>query len=119
MTTPLAYDDSGSGAAVVLIHGHPFNRTMWAPQIQPLVTAGFRIVAPDLRGYGDSAVTEGTVAMRELADDVSGLIAHLEIKRAAVIGLSMGGLVAMELVLANPARFWAIGLVATTAAPVS
>jgi mannose-6-phosphate isomerase-like protein (cupin superfamily) len=48
----LAFDDAGAGPVVVLIHGHPFDRSMWSPQHRPLVDAGFRVVAPDLRGYG-------------------------------------------------------------------
>jgi 3-oxoadipate enol-lactonase len=119
MAEPLAFDDHGAGAAVVLVHGHPFDRTMWWPQLTPLVDAGFRVVAPDLRGYGASPATAGTVAMSELAGDVAGLLERLGIETAAVVGLSMGGLVAMELVLAEPSRFWALGLVATTAQPVT
>ncbi len=57
--------------------------------------------------------------MRELADDVWDLLAGLGIDDAAVIGLSMGGLVAMELALAHPERVWALGLVATTVQPVA
>ena len=118
MTAPLAFDDRGAGPAVVLIHGHPFNRSMWALQHQAL-SGRFRVVCPDLRGYGESAATEGTVTMRELAADVEALLDELEIDAAAVVGLSMGGLVAMELAIANPGRWWALGLVATTAAPVT
>lgn len=92
---------------------------MWAPQLARIAEAGFRVVTPDLRGYGASAATPGTVAMGELARDVGDLLTRLDIDTAAVIGLSMGGLVVMELVLNDPARFSAMGLVATTAEPVS
>jgi 3-oxoadipate enol-lactonase len=119
MTRPLAYDDTAKGPAVLLIHGHPFNQRIWAPQLEPLATAGFRVVAPDLRGYGSSAATAGTVTMSELAADVAALLDRLGIDTTAVVGLSMGGLVAMELVLHDPKRFWAMGLVATTAEPVN
>ncbi|WP_307870589.1 alpha/beta fold hydrolase [Saccharopolyspora endophytica] len=43
---------------MVLIHGHPFNRTLWAPQTDALVAAGYRVITPDLRGYGDSTVRD-------------------------------------------------------------
>jgi 3-oxoadipate enol-lactonase len=65
----LAYDDAGSGDCVVLIHGHPFDRTMWQPQLAAL-RGDFRVVAPDLRGFGHSPVTEHLVTMRELAVDI-------------------------------------------------
>ena len=114
----LAYDETGAGPAVVLIHGHPFNRSMWAPQLAGLAST-YRVIAPDLRGYGGSPVTPGTVPMSQLAADVARLLDRLGVSRAAVIGLSMGGLVAMELAGADPARWWALGLVATTAEPVT
>jgi pimeloyl-ACP methyl ester carboxylesterase len=114
----LAYDEAGRGECVVLVHGHPFDRTLWAPQLAAL-RASFRVVAPDLRGFGGSPVTPGRVLMREYAADVEELLAALGVDRAAVVGLSMGGLVAMELATAAPQRYWALGLVATTAEPPS
>jgi 3-oxoadipate enol-lactonase len=114
----LAYDDVGAGPVVVLIHGHPFNRGMWAPQLGPL-SERFRVIAPDLRGYGDSPVTAGTVTMAQLAADVARLLDARQVGTAALVGLSMGGLVVMELAAAQPRRWWALGFVATTAQPVT
>jgi pimeloyl-ACP methyl ester carboxylesterase len=114
----LSYDDAGSGDCVVLIHGHPFDRTLWEPQLAAL-SDRFRVLVPDLRGFGKSPVTPGTVTMREHAADIEGLLDDLAIERAAIVGLSMGGLVTMELAVAQPARYWAIGLVATAAEPVT
>ena len=123
----LAYDDyddyddhhdAGSGDCVVLIHGHPFDRTLWDPQ-GPALRDSFRVLVPDLRGFGRSPVTPGRVTMRELAADIEELLDGLGIARAALVGLSMGGLVTMELAIARPERYWAIALVATTAEPPS
>jgi len=114
----LAYDDAGEGPVVVLIHGHPFNRSMWAPQLGAL-SRHFRVIAPDLRGYGDSTVTSGTVTMAQLAADVRHLLDSRGVETAALVGLSMGGLVLMELATAQPQRWWALGFVATTAQPVT
>ena len=111
-----AYDDAGRGDCVVLIHGHPFDRTLWEPQVAAL-RDGFRVLAPDLRGFGQSPVTPHLVTMREYAADIEQLLDDLKITRAAVIGLSMGGLVTMELAASRPERYWAIGLVATTIEP--
>jgi 3-oxoadipate enol-lactonase len=112
----LAFDDEGQGECVVLIHGHPFDRTLWAPQLAAL-RDDFRVIVPDLRGFGDSPVTAGSVTMREYAADLEDLLDDLGVARAAFIGLSMGGLVTMELAGARPERCWAIGLIATTAEP--
>jgi 3-oxoadipate enol-lactonase len=114
----LAYDDAGRGDCVVLVHGHPFDRTLWQPQIAAL-RDDFRVLAPDLRGFGRSPVTPHSVTMRDYAADVEALLDDLGIKRAAIIGLSMGGLVTMELAGSRPERCWAIGLIATTAEPVT
>jgi len=100
----------------VLIHGHPFDRSLWQPQLAALC-GDFRVVAPDLRGFGRSPVTQHLVTMRELAADIEELLETLGIERAAVVGLSMGGLVTMELAASQPDRYWAIGLVATTMQP--
>jgi pimeloyl-ACP methyl ester carboxylesterase len=117
-TVDLAYDEAGAGPAVLLVHGHPFNRSMWAPQLAALAVS-YRVIAPDLRGYGGSPVTPGTVPMSQLAADVTRLLDRLGVSRVAAIGLSMGGLITMELTGADPARWWALGLVATTAEPVT
>ena len=114
----LAYDDAGRGDCVVLIHGHPFDRTLWEPQLAAL-RDDFRVLAPDLRGFGQSPVTPHSVTMGEYAADIEGLLDGLGIMRAAVVGLSMGGLVTMELAASRPERWWAIGLVATTMQPTT
>ncbi len=104
---------------VLLLHGFPDRWQVWRHQIAALTAAGHRVLAPDLRGFGRSPVTPGRVLMREYAADIEDLLGTLGIARAAVVGLSMGGLVAMELAAASPERYWALGLVATTAEPPS
>jgi 3-oxoadipate enol-lactonase len=91
---------------------------LWDPQVAAL-SDRFRVVAPDLRGFGGSPVTPNSVTMGSFAADILELLGELKIPRAAVIGLSMGGLVAMELAVSHPERCWALGLVATTAEPVT
>ncbi len=114
----LVFDDIGAGPCVVLIHGHPFDRSLWQPQVGVVATR-FRVVAPDLRGFGASPVTPHLVTLREYAEDVEELLDGLGVERAAVVGLSMGGLVAMDLATTHPERWWALGLVTTTAQPVT
>ena len=114
----LAHDDRGSGPAIVFLHGHPFSRAMWARQVEAL-SDEFRVVAPDLPGYGASPPVAQIMSMRRFADAVLELLDALAIARATVVGLSMGGLVAMELGLAAPERVDGLVLAATTAAPAS
>jgi 3-oxoadipate enol-lactonase len=114
----LAHDEAGEGPALVFLHGHPFDRRMWAPQLRAL-SAEFRVLAPDLPGYGGSPPGGRKVTMGEFADAISRFIDALDVPRAVIVGLSMGGLVAMELGLRAPDRVDGIVLAATTAAPVT
>ena len=109
---------TGRGPALLLLHGWPEFWLTWEPVMTRLADR-FTLYAPDLRGFGASPVTPGQVTLREYAADIEELLAELGIARAAVAGLSMGGLVAMELAAASPRRCWALGLIATTAEPPS
>lgn len=93
----LAYTDEGSGPAVVLIHGFPLCRAMWQAQIPALVDAGYRVVAPDLRGFGESEAPTSGYSIDVFADDVAALMSYLGIGRAVVGGMSMGGYVLLNL----------------------
>jgi 3-oxoadipate enol-lactonase len=90
----MAYDDVGRGPAVVLLHGYPFNRSMWREQVDALKES-YRVITPDLRGHGETGVTGDPATMDEMAQDVAALLDKLEIKRVALCGLSMGGYVAL------------------------
>jgi pimeloyl-ACP methyl ester carboxylesterase len=97
----MVYDDLGTGDVIVLIHGQPFNRSMWRDQIQEF-SRTHRLVIPDLRGYGDSGITERIVLLDEIAMDVLHLLEELAIKSAVFVGLSMGGQIVFELYRLKP-----------------
>ncbi|KIH76164.1 Pimeloyl-ACP methyl ester carboxylesterase [Geoalkalibacter ferrihydriticus] len=100
----IAYTDEGSGPAVVLIHGFPLSRAMWQPQVAALSAAGFRVVAPDLRGFGDSEAPREGYSMDQFADDIVALMNHLGIGRAVVGGMSMGGYILLNLLKRHPRK---------------
>jgi len=109
----LAFDDDGPGPVVVLIHGFPLNRKMWKPQLTE-VGALYRVIAPDLRGAGETAVPEGVYTIDILADDVLETLDALELTEPVVLGgLSMGGYVALSLVARYPERFRGLMLMNT------
>jgi 3-oxoadipate enol-lactonase len=111
----IGYEEAGSGTPVVLLHGFPFNRTMWTDQIAAL-TARHRVIAPDLRGHGETSVSDSSATtMEEMAKDVSELMEKLDISRAAICGLSMGGYVALALYRMFPLRARALALIDTRA----
>ncbi|NGO80701.1 alpha/beta fold hydrolase [Streptomyces sp. YC504] len=89
------YDDEGNGPALVLVHGHPFDRSMWAPQVAEF-RRDFRVITADLRGYGASTVVPGKTTLDVFAADVRALVDHLGIGRFVLGGLSMGGQIVMD-----------------------
>jgi 3-oxoadipate enol-lactonase len=100
----LAYDEAGSGLPLLFIHGYPLNKDIWAPQVSGLADAA-HVLAPDLRGCGESEVTPAPYSMDLLADDCIALLDALSITRPAVVcGLSMGGYVTLSLARRYPRR---------------
>jgi pimeloyl-ACP methyl ester carboxylesterase len=162
----IAYEDAGEGDNVlVLVHGHPFNRTMWRPQMElfdrtrprrrprprlesepwsmggdlrdsvarhsatsesvqiededddeneyEAVATPWRVVVPDLRGYGESTVVPGKTTLDIFASDIAGLLDALGIQKVVIGGLSMGGQIVMEFCRLYPERVRGVLLAAT------
>jgi 3-oxoadipate enol-lactonase len=103
----LAYVDQGSGLPLVLIHGFPLNKSIWSSQIDILGQFCY-VVAPDLRGSGESPTPPGEYSMFTLADDIRNLLDTLQIHKAVLCGLSMGGYVAFSFFRAWPTRVKAL-----------
>ena len=114
----VAYDDTGgaSGDVVLFLHGFPHSRAFWAPQLAglPALAPGWRLIAPDLRGFGESDVV-GPWHVDHWADDVVALLDHLDVERAVVVGLSMGGYVALAFWQFHAPRLRALVLADTRA----
>jgi len=109
----ISYDDCGKGPAVLLVHGFPLNRQMWQAQVAPIAQAGYRVIAPDLRGFGASDAPPGDYSMDVFADDLVALLDALDIQRAAVCGMSMGGYILLDLLERYPGQVSAAGFIAT------
>src|SRR6476469_3888934 len=100
----LHYVEAGEGPMVVLLHGFPEFWYGWRLQIAPLVAAGFRVVAPDTRGYNLSSKPTGiaSYAADQMADDIHGLIHQLGAESAHVVGHDWGGTIAWTLAMNHP-----------------
>lgn len=91
----LAIEHEGHGEAVVFLHGIGGNRRNWATQL-PVFAGHFHAIACDARGYGDSDDYEGPLTFEDYASDVCRILDHLGHRKAHVVGLSMGGRIAMD-----------------------
>lgn len=99
----LFYEETGSGQPLILIHGFPLSGGIWRGQLSGLAEK-FRVVAPDLRGFGRSTPADLPCSMDIYADDTIMLMDHLGIESAAVCGMSMGGYVLLNLLERYPER---------------
>lgn len=88
--------DEGDGLPILFVHGFPLDHQMWREQLAGL-SNDFRLIAPDLRGFGQTTVTEGSVTMETHADDLAALLDALSVDEKIVLcGLSMGSYVAWQ-----------------------
>ena len=108
--TPAAATPAASPTPLVFIHGHPFNRSMWAEQVAHFKN-NYRLILPDLRGYGESGITTPRVLLDEMALDIIHLLDELKIEKAVFVGLSMGGQIVLDLWRLVPHRFKAMVIV--------
>ena len=119
----LSYLEAGAGDPLLLIHAFPLSAEMWEPQLRD-VPSGWRVIAPDLSGFGESgpvgADRQGLPpSMDDYADDIAALLQHLQVDRAVVGGLSMGGYVAFALLRRAPHRVRGLVLADTRPGPDS
>ena len=115
MTVQLYARDVGSGTPLVLLHAFPLSSAMWLAQREGLA-GRFRVITPDLRGFGGSVLGDDEPSVDAMADDVARLCRGLGVRRAVVGGLSMGGYVAMALCRRHPDLVLGLVLAATRAA---
>jgi 3-oxoadipate enol-lactonase len=98
----VSYVDAGNGPPVLLIHAFPLNNTMWASQIAAL-SGKFRVIAPDIRGFGESQPASSWT-LEQMADNLNECLDKLGVKDSAVVGVSMGGYIALAFWSKYPKR---------------
>lgn len=112
----LFHQVEGEGEPLLLLAGFACDHTHWAMVKSALVNR-YRVILPDNRGVGRSDAPDNQYSMRQMVDDIAGLLDYLEVEQTHVAGHSMGGQIAQEFVLANPARVRRLMLTSTWAAP--
>ncbi len=108
----LAYAQHGTGVPVVLIHGFPLEHSIWDETIGPLAET-CRLIVPDLRGFGGSSAPDSSYSLEDMAADLAGLLDHLGLEKATLVGHSMGGYIALAFARRYPERVSGLALVAS------
>lgn len=106
----LDYQETGDGSTpIIFLHGFPFNQTMWTPQWEPLKRE-FKLITYDHRGHGQSEAGDGQYPLEFFVDDLFGMLEYLRLPKVIIMGLSMGGYIALRAVEREPQRFKALVL---------
>jgi pimeloyl-ACP methyl ester carboxylesterase len=108
----IAYTRRGKGAPLVLIHGYPLDHSIW-DEVAQLLEGDFDVITPDLRGFGESGVIEADHSIIGYASDIAGLLEHFKVRKAVLVGHSMGGYVALAFAREFPERVSGLGLVSS------
>ena len=99
----LSYRDTGTGPVLVFLHAFPLNQSMWDEQLAEF-SADHRVVTFDWRGFGGSSLGSRESRMEVFADDLNGLLDSLDIDKAVICGLSMGGYATLAFMRNHPER---------------
>jgi len=113
----LHYVEEGQGPLVILLHGFPYLWYMWRRQIRALAAAGYRVVAPDIRGFGQSECSHQDCDMLHCVGDLVGLMQQLGESSAVIIGHDLGAWVAYTAAQTRPDLFRALGILNTPVTP--
>ena len=106
--TTLSYNDVGeSDTPVIFLHGYPFNKSMWQGQLASLKSTN-RAIAIDIRGFGKSTDEKSMLSLDLFGDDLIAFMDKLDIEKAIICGLSMGGYLALNAITRFPERFEAL-----------
>lgn len=104
----LSYDDIGDGSIpIIFLHGYPFDKTMWKGQLD-FLKSSYRVIACDIRGFGKSTDEESTLSIDLFGNDLIQFMDNLNIEKAIVCGLSMGGYIALNVMKRFPSHFEAL-----------
>lgn len=110
-----SYYDSGSGPPLLFLHSFGHTKTMWLPQLSYFLQKGYRVIAPDVRGYGESTYVRANYSVTSLSDDIASFVELLEIRKPVIVGISMGGYIALDIHERHPEMLGALVLSNTKA----
>lgn len=114
----ICYSDQGKGDVIILLHGFCGSSAYWE-KVTPQLSRSYRVIAPDLRGHGESEAPMGPYSIDQMADDLLFLLEALEIKECYLFGHSLGGYIALSFAERYASRLKGFGLIHSTGYPDS
>jgi len=114
----IAYRVQGHGPAMMLVHGYPLSGELFAKN-RSVLSRRYTVVTPDLRGFGNSTTPDSKGSVKIYAKDMLGVMDHLQIRKAIIGGMSMGGPVVLEMYREAPQRFRGMILIDSTSSPAA
>src|SRR6266536_5457065 len=99
----LYYEIHGTGKPLIMLHGGFGTFEMFAA-LSPALTENYQVIVVDLYGHGRTALTDRPIRFEDMADDIAGLIQHLGLEKADLLGFSLGGAVALQTAIRHPER---------------
>lgn len=104
----IAYHDSGRGTPILFLHSFGHNRNLWFPQLTYFQERGFRVIAPDMPGHGESSFDAENHTVDSIGRNYIELLDQLGIRKAVIAGISIGGYVALRMHARRPDLFSAL-----------
>lgn len=106
------YEVQGEGKAIIFTHGASWNHKQWQPQVD-YFSQKYKTIVWDIRGHGSSSLPNGKVDSEDFCKDLVGLISHLDIDKAILCGLSLGGHISLQTAIRYPDKVEALVLIGT------
>jgi len=111
----ISYHDSGEGTPILFLHSFGHNKNMWYPQLTHFRELGYRVIAPDMPGHGSSSFTPANHTVPSIAEFSIELLEKIQVNKAVVAGISIGGYIALKMYAKRPDLFSALVMICTKA----
>src|SRR5690606_10533793 len=111
----ISYHDSGTGIPILFVHSFGHNKNMWFPQLTHFLELGYRGIAPDMPGHGNSSFDPDNHTVQQIAENYIEFLEKLEIKKAIVAGISIGGYIILKMIAKRPDMISGLVMICTKA----
>jgi len=111
----ISYHDSGTGTALLLLHSFGHNKNLWYPQLTHFLELGYRVIAPDMPGHGESSFDPARHTVDGIAESYIEFLDQLGVKQAVITGISIGGYITLKMMARRPDLFSGMVMICTKA----